>query len=324
MANYIRRRKFLATLGGAVSWPLAARAQQPAMPVIGFLNGASADGYAISARAFRQGLKDTGYVEGENVAIEYRWAEGQYDRLPAMATDLVRRKAANSAAMLPARAATTTIPIVFVTSLDPVQLGLVASLSRPGGNVTGVTSLNVEVGPKRLELLHELVPAVNVIGLLVNPNNANAQTLSKDLQVAARKLGLQLHVLHAGNERDFDGVFVDLVQLRAGALVIGTDAFLTSHSERLAALALRHAMPAIYQYPEFTAAGGLMSYGGSIKEAFRTVGVYTGRILKGEKPTDLPVQQITKVELIINLKTAKALGITVPLPLSGRADEVIE
>ena len=328
MANYIRRRKFLATLGGAVSWPLAARAQQPAMPVIGFLNGASADGYAISARAFRQGLKDTGYVEGENVAIEYRWAEGQYDRLPAMAADLVRRKvdviAANSAAMLPARAATTTIPIVFVTSLDPVQLGLVASLSRPGGNLTGVTSLNVEVGPKRLELLHELVPAVNVIGLLVNPNNANAQTLSRDLQVAARKLGLQLHVLHAGNERDFDGVFVDLVQLRAGALVIGTDAFLTSHSERLAALALRHAMPAIYQYPEFTAAGGLMSYGGSIKETFRTVGVYTGRILKGEKPTDLPVQQITKVELIINLKTAKALGITVPLPLSGRADEVIE
>ena len=199
MANYIRRRKFLATLGGAVSWPLAARAQQPAMPVIGFLNGASADGYAISARAFRQGLKDTGYVEGENVAIEYRWAEGQYDRLPAMAADLVRRKvdviAANSAAMLPARAATTTIPIVFATSLDPVQLGLVASLSRPGGNVTGVTSLNVEVGPKRLELLHELVPAVNVIGLLVNPNNANAQTLSRDLQVAARKLGLQLHVL---------------------------------------------------------------------------------------------------------------------------------
>ena len=324
----MKRREFITLIGGAAAWPLAARAQQPAMPVIGFLNGASADGYAISARAFRQGLKDTGYVEGENVAIEYRWAEGQYDRLPAMAADLVRRKvdviAANSAAMLPARAATTTIPIVFVTSLDPVQLGLVASLSRPGGNLTGVTSLNVEVGPKRLELLHELVPAVNVIGLLVNPNNANAQTLSKDLQVAARKLGLQLHVLHAGNERDFDGVFVDLVQLRAGALVIGTDAFLTSHSERLAALALRHAMPAIYQYPEFTAAGGLMSYGGSIKETFRTVGVYTGRILKGEKPTDLPVQQITKVELIINLKTAKALGITVPLPLSGRADEVIE
>src|SRR5262249_5233600 len=326
LSRHTRRREFITLIGSAAAWPLAARAQQSAMAVIVFLNGASADGYATSARAFRQGLKDTGYVEGENVAIEYRWAEGQYDRLPAMAADLIRRKvdviAANSAAMLPARAATTTIPIVFVTSLDPVQLGLVASLSRPGGNVTGVTSLNVEVGPKRLELLHELVPAVNVIGLLVNPNNANAQILSRDLQVAARKLGLQLHVLHAGNERDFDRVFVALVQLGAGALVIGTDAFLTSHSERLAALAFRHAMPAIYQYPDFTAAGGLMTYGGSIVESSRTAGVYTGRILKGENPTALPVQQITKVELIINLKTAKALGITVPLPLSGRADEL--
>ena len=329
MASYIERRKFLATLGGAAAaWPFAARAQQPAMPVVGFLNGASADGYAISARAFRQGLKDTGYVEGENVTIEYRWAEGQYNRLPALAADLVRRKvdviAANSAAMLPARAATTTIPIVFTTSLDPVQLGLVASLSRPGGNVTGVTSLNVEVGPKRLELLHELVPTANVIGLLVNPNNPNAQTLSRDMQAAARKLGLQLHVLDASNERDFDGVFGALLQLRAGALVIGTDAFLTSHSEQLAALALRHALPAIYQYPEFTAAGGLMSYGSSVTDSYRHSGVYTGRILKGEKPADLPVQQATKVELIINLKTAKALGLTVPLPLSGRADELIE
>jgi putative tryptophan/tyrosine transport system substrate-binding protein len=243
--------------------------------------------------------------------------------LPALAAELVRRKvdviAANGVAVLPARAATTTIPIVFSTALDPVQLGWVASLSRPGGNVTGVTSLSVEVGPKRLELLHELVPAANVIGLLVNPNNPNAQTLSGDMQAAARKLGLQLHVLDASNERDFDRVFGALVQLRAGALVIGIDAFLTSHSEQLAALALRHALPAIYQYPEFTAAGGLMSY-----ESARTVGVYTGRILKGEKPADLPVQQITKVELIINLKTAKALGLTVPLPLLGRADEVIE
>jgi putative ABC transport system substrate-binding protein len=323
------RRQFITLVGSAaVAWPLAARAQQPTMPVVGFLNSASADGYAMTARAFRQGLKDTGFVEGQNVAIEYRWAEGQYNRLPALAADLVHRRvdviAANGAAMLPARAATTTIPIVFTTSLDPVQLGVVASLNRPGGNVTGVTSLNVEVGPKRLELLHELAPAINVIGLLVNPNNPNAQTLSRDLQAVAGKLGLQLHVLYASNERDFDRVFADLVQRRAGALVIGTDAFFTSHSEQLAALALRHAVPAVYQYPEFTAAGGLMSYGSSPTEAYQAVGIYAGRILKGEKPAELPVQQVTKVELVINLKTAKALGLTVPLPLLGRADEVIE
>ena len=324
----MNRRAFILALGGAAAWPLAARAQQPAMPVVGFLNGGSADAYAMTARAFRQGLKDTGFVEGQNVAIEYRWAEGQYNRLPALATDLVHRRvdviAANGAAMLPARAATTTIPIVFTTSSDPVQLGLVASLSRPGGNVTGVTSLNVEVGPKRLELLHELAPAVNIIGLLVNPNSPNAQTLSRDLQAVAGKLGLHLHVLYASNERDFERVFAELVQRRAGALVIGSDAFLTSHSEQLAALALRHALPAVYQYPEFTAAGGLMSYGGNLTESYQMAGVYTGRILKGEKPADLPVQQITKVELIINLNTAKALGITVPLPLLGRADQVIE
>jgi len=225
---------------------------------------------------------------------------------------------------VPARAATTTIPIVFTTSLDPVQLGLVASLSRPGGNVTGVTSLGVEVGPKRLELLRELTPAVNVIGHLVNPNNLNAQTLSRDLQAVAGKLGLQVHVLYASNERDFDRVFAELVQRRAGALVIGTDAVFTSHSEQLAALALRHAVPAVYHQPEFTAAGGLMSYGGSLTELFRVAGVHAGRILKGEKPADLPVQQVTKVELIINLKTAKALGLNVPLTLLGRADEVIE
>ncbi len=324
----MRRRDLIILLGGAVAWPLAARAQQAAIPVVGFLNSASADGFAMAARAFRQGLKETGFVEGQNVAIEYRWAEGQYDRLPALAADLVHRRvhviAANSPAMLPARAATTTIPIVFTTSLDPVQLGLVASLSRPGGNVTGVTSLNVEVGPKRLELLRELAPAVNVVGLLVNPNNPNAQTLSRDLQAVAGKLGLQLHVLYASNERDFDRVFAELVQRRAGALVIGSDANLTSHSEQLAALALRHALPAAYQVPEFTAAGGLMSYGGSLTELYRTAGTYAGRILKGEKPADLPVQQLTKVELIINLKTAKALGLTVPLPLLGRADQVIE
>ena len=324
----MKRRAFITLLGGAaVTWPLAARAQQP-MPVIGFLNGASADGYAIPARAFCQGLKDTGYVEGENVAIEYRWAEGQYDRLPAMAADLVRRPvaviAANSAAMLPAKAATASIPIVFATSLDPVQLGLVASLNRPGGNVTGVTSLNVEVGPKRLELLHELVPTATIVALLVNPDNPNAETLARDLGAVARGLGLQLHVLRARAERDFDTVFVTLRQLRAGALVIGTDAFFTSRVEQLAALSVRHGLPAVYQNREFVMAGGLVSYGGSLTELYQRVGTYTGRILKGERPADLPVQQATKVEMIINLKTAKTLGITVSLPLLGRADEVIE
>jgi putative tryptophan/tyrosine transport system substrate-binding protein len=325
----MRRREFITLLGGATVWPLAARAQQPAMPVVGVLGSTSAH----FKDAFVRGLSEAGYVEGQNVRVEYRWAAGAYDRLSAMADELVNLRVnviatLGAAAALVAKAASTKvsppIPIVFGTALDPAQFGLVASLSRPGGNITGVTTLNVEVGPKRLELLHEFVPAANVIGLLVNPNNPNAQTVSRDLQTAARKLGLQLRVLHAGNERDFDGVFVALVQLRAGALVIGTDAFFTSHSERLAALALRHAVPAIYQYPEFTAAGGLMSYGSSVMESFRIAGVYTGRILKGEKPADLPVQQITKVELIINLKTAKALGLTVPLPLLGRADEVIE
>jgi len=325
----MKRRDFITLLGCApAAWPLVARAQQPAMPVVGFLNSASADGYAMTARAFRQGLKDTGFVEGQNVAIEYRWAEGQYDRLPALAADLVQRRvdviAANGVAMLPARAATTTIPIVFTTSFDPVQLGLVASLSRPGGNVTGVTSLNVEVGPKRLELLHELAAAVKIVGLLVNPNNPNAQTLSRDLQALAGQLGLQLHVLYASNVRDLDRIFAELIERRAGGLVIGSDAFLSSYSKQLAALALRHALPAIYQYPEFTDAGGLMSYGSSITELYQTAGVYAARILKGEKPADLPVQQSTKVELIINLKTAKALGLTVTLPLLGRADEVIE
>jgi putative ABC transport system substrate-binding protein len=331
MASFIGRRRFLATLGGsAVAWPLAARAQQPAMPVVGFLNGASADGYAIPARAFRQGLKDTGYVEGQNVAIEYRWAEGRYDRLPAMAADLVRRQvaviAANSAAMLPAKAATATagIPVVFTTSLDPVQLGVVASLNRPGGNVTGVTSLNVEVGPKRLELLHELVPTATIVALLVNPANPNAGTLARDLEAVARGLGLQLHVVRASAEHDFDTVFATLRELRAGALLIGTDAFFSSRGEQLAALSVRHGLPAVYQTREFAVAGGLVSYGTQLTESFRMVGVYTGRILKGDKPAELPVQQATKVDLYINMKTARALGVTIPLPLSGRADEIFE
>jgi putative ABC transport system substrate-binding protein len=281
--------------------------------------------------AFRQGLKDTGYVEGQNVTIEFRWAEGQFDRLPAMAAELVRRQVAviavggGNPASMAAKAATTTIPIVFVTASDPVQLGFVASLNRPGGNLTGVTTLSAEVGPKRLELAHELVPMATIIGVLVNPANPTvAERTTIDLQAAARILGVQLHVLHASTERDFDTVFATLAQLRAGALVIGGDGFFISRIEQLAALTLRHAVPAISPNREFAAAGGLMSYGGSITDDYRLIGGYTGRILKGEKPADLPVQQATKIELIINMKTAKALGLTFPITLLGRADAVIE
>jgi putative ABC transport system substrate-binding protein len=299
------------------------------MPVVGFLNSESPNLYAYQVRAFRQGLQEAGYIEGQNVAIEYRWAEGQYDQLPALVADLIRRQAtviaANSpAAVLAAKAATTTIPIVFATGVDPVAAGLVASLSRPGGNLTGITSLTVEVGPKRLELLHELVPTA-AIALLINPAAVPyAETISSQLQAAARTLGLQVHVLYANAVRDFDTVFASLAKLRAGGLVIGSDPLFNSQSEQLAALAIRHAVPAIYQYRKFAAAGGLMSYGGSDTDMYRQVGVYTGRILKGEKPADLPVQQSTKVELFINLKTAKAFGLTVPPTLLARADEVIE
>ena len=324
----MRRRVFLGVLGGAAAWPFAVRAQQPAMPVIGFLNSGSPGSYAHLVRAFHQGLREAGFIEGRNVAIEYRWAEDHYDRLPAFAADLVRRQVtvifANGPAAVPAKAATTTIPIVFATAVDPVAVGLVGSLSRPGGNLTGVTTLNVEVAPKQLELLHELVPTAAIIAALVNPTGPGAESQTRDLPTAARALGLQLHVLHARTERDFDAAFANLIQLRAGALVIGIDAFFSSRTEQLARLTLRHAVPAIHPLREFAAAGGLMSYGGSFADAYRLVGVYTGRILKGEKPSDLPVHQATKVELIINLKTAKALGITVPLPLSGRADELIE
>jgi len=333
----MNRRELITLLGGAAAapsllWPLGARAQQPAMPVIGVLHSASADsdGYADRVRAFRQALSETGYVEGRNVAIEYRWADYRYDRLPALAADLVRRRVAVIASLggvvstLAAKAATTTIPIVFAVGVDPVQLGLVASLNRPGGNLTGMTSLNGELIAKQLELLHEMAPAATAIGALINPADPNGGNLSRDLQGAARILGLQLHILHAGSERDFEAVFTSLRELRAGALVIAGDAVLTSGSTQLAALALRHAVPTIAQSREFVAAGGLMSYAGSLTESSRQAGVYTGRILKGEKPADLPVQQATKIDLIVNLKTARALGLSVPLTLLGRADEVIE
>ena len=327
----MKRREFITLLGGAAAaWPLVARAQQPAMPMIGFLNSASAQGAAKQLAAFLKGLGENGYVEGRNVAIEYRWAESQFDRLPAMMADLVHRQVAviaatTTPAALAAKTVTTTIPIVFETGTDPVQLGLVTSLNRPGGNITGVSQLIVEVAPKRLELLHELVPTARVMGLLVNQAApALAQAQLRAVQSAADTLGLELQVLNASSEHDFDAAFEKLIRLRAGGLVISADSVFLRGMEQLAVLTIRHAVPAIYQYREFAAAGGLMSYGPDITESYRMAGIYTGRILKGEKPADLPVQQVTKIELYINVKTAKALGITVPLPLSGRADELFE
>jgi putative ABC transport system substrate-binding protein len=326
-----KRREFITLLGGATAWPLAARAQSAAMPVIGFLGAESPDLVASPLRAFRQGLSETGAVEGRNVAIEYRWAEGHNDRLPALAADLASRQVTvitspgSTPAALAAKAATTAIPIVFAVAVDPVAVGLIASLARPGGNLTGVTTLNLEVVPKRVELLHELIPTATAVALLVNPTSPTlAETSTRDAQAAARTLGLELHVLHASTERDFEAVFATLVQRPAGGLVIAPDAFFNSHMEQLAALALRHAVPAFYQFREFAAAGGLMSYGGDVSDTYRQAGIYSGRILKGEKPAELPVQQSAKVELIINLKTAKGLGLTVPTALLVRADEVFE
>jgi putative ABC transport system substrate-binding protein len=324
----IRRRELITLLGGAAAaWPLAAWAQQPRMPVIGLLT--LPDGFAGRLRAFRQGLSETGYDEGRNVAFENSW-DGRYEGLPALAADLVRRQvsvivATSTPAARAAKAATATLPIVFNVGVDPVEAGLVASLNRPGGNLTGVSNLNVELGPKQLELLHALVPAATGIALLVNPTSPGfAEPLLRRLQAAADTLGLQLHVLRASSERDFPDAFATVIRLRAGALMIGSDPFLNSRSEQLATLALRHAVPTMHQFREFPAAGGLMGYGGSITVSYRTLGVYTGRILKGDKPADLPVQQITKVELIINLKTAEALGLAIPTALLLRADEVIE
>ena len=328
----MRRREFIMALGGAaVAWPLRAGAQRPAMPVIGFLGTDSPELYAFRLRAFREGLRETGYVEGGNVAFDYRWAEGHYDRVPALLAELVSLKVnligafAGNAPAVAAKAATATIPILFASAGDPVAIGLVASLSRPGGNITGVTALAVELGAKQLEALHELVPTATSIALLVNPTNpTQADTLSRDLQVAARTRGVALHVLHASTESDFDTVFASLRQLRASALIIGSDAFFNSRTQLLTAMAARHAVPTIYPFREYVTAGGLVSYGESLRDAYRLVGVYAGRILKGEKPADLPVQQSTKVELFINLKTAKALGLQVSDNLLALADEVIE
>jgi len=306
------------------------RAQQTAMPVIGFLGGESPDLFAGRLRAFRQGLDQGGFVEGRNVAIEYRWARGEYERLPVLAADLVHQSvtvmvATQTPTLLAAKAATTIIPIVFLTGSDPVEVGLVASLSRPGGNMTGVANLTVEIGAKQLEFLHELVPAATLIALLVNPANpVLADTLSRDIQMASRAMRQQILVVSASTERDVDTAFTTLVKQRVGALVVGNDPFFNARPDQLVALAARHAVPAIYPYREFATAGGLMSYGSNLADPYRLVGVYTGRILNGEKPADLPIQQVTKVEFIINLKTAKALGLTFPITLLGRADEVIE
>ena len=329
----MKRREFITLLGGSaagssVCWPLAALAEQP-MPVVGLLSSASSHDYVPMIAAFRKSLGEAGFVEGQNVKIEYVWADEQYDRLPALAADLVHRRgnvivAATTPAALALKPATATIPVVFAIGGDPVRTGLVDSLSRPGGNLTGAAHVNVETAPKRLELLHELVPKEKVVGLLVNPTNPLAKSVVPAVQAAAGSLGLELQVVHARSDEEIDAVFASLPGLRIGALVIGTDPFFTSRAEKLGATSLRLAMPAIYQYREFIAAGGVMSYGGSIVDSYHHAGLYVGRILKGEKPGDLPVQLSTKVELFFNLKSAKALGLTVPLPLLGRADEVIE
>jgi putative ABC transport system substrate-binding protein len=327
----MRRRDFIALGSAAAAWSIEARAQQTAVPVIGFLGTSSPDLYAVRLDVFRQGLKQAGYVEGQNVTIEYRWAEGDIDQLPGLAAELVQRRvsvivaASGTPGAVAAKAATTTIPIVFAVAVDPIKVGFVASLNRPGGNMTGVTNLNVEIAPKRLELMHALLPTATDFAVLVDPTGpAIAEPFVRELQAAARSLGLRLHVLNASSERDFDSVFARLGQLKAAALIISPSTSFVGRTEQLAALAIRYRVPTISQYRTFAAAGGLISYGTDETGYYRLVGIDTGRILNGEKAAELPVEQSTKVELIINLKTAKTLGIDVPLTLLGRADEVIE
>jgi putative ABC transport system substrate-binding protein len=326
----MRRRELILLLGGAMTSATALRAQQKAMPVIGFLNSTSPGPNAANVAAFRQGLGETGYVEGQNLAVEYRWAEGRYDRLPALAADLVGRKvdliatSGGTPSALAAKNATLTIPIVFATGGDPVELGLVASIARPGGNLTGLSVLGSELTPKRLELLAELVPHAGVIALLVNPNSAIAERIIRDTQEAARTKGVQLPILEASTESEIDAAFATFVQLHAGALLVAGDPFLDSRRDQLVALASRHVAPAIYSEREFAAAGGLISYGPSRPALYRQIGVYAGKILKGAKPADLPVQQPTTFELVVNLTTAKAFGLSIPQSILARADEVIE
>jgi putative tryptophan/tyrosine transport system substrate-binding protein len=326
----MRRRDFIALIGGAASaWPLAAPAQQGTMPVIGFVNAASPQAYESMLSAFLKGLNESGFIEDQNVKIEYRWAQGEVDRLPAMVADLVQHvvtviAATGTPAALAAKAATKTIPIVFETGSDAVQLGLVTSLNRPGGNVTGIGQLAVEIAPKRVELLHEAIPTARLIALLVDQTDPVSSKTTQGVQAAAQSLGLELHVMNVSTDRDLDAVFATLVQLRAGGLVISGGQFLNSRSKRLGTLALQYALPAIFPYRDLALSGGLMSYGTSITDAYRLAGIYVGRVIKGEKPADLPVQQATKIELILNLRTARTLGITVPQSLLGRADEIIE
>jgi putative tryptophan/tyrosine transport system substrate-binding protein len=326
----MRRREFIVGLGSAAAWPVVARAQQPALPIVGFLIPQSADEvYKNMTVPFLQGLKEAGYVEDQNVHVEYRYAENKFDRLPALATDLVRRRVAvilagGIDASLAAKAATTTTPVVFLSAADPVAMGLVASLSRPGANLTGSAILQAELAPKQLQLLHELIPNAALFGVLADPASPTTQFIITDLQAAAPALGLQLAVVDAGTDSDLEPAFASFSQQRVGAVLVGSSAFFNRRSEQLAALAARHALPAIYPFREFVLAGGLMSYGSSLGYGFRQVGVYTGRILKGEKPADLPVQQVTKTDLVINAQAAKALGLTIPETLLATADEVIQ